>query len=87
MFRQSDIVLLSKSDLLPHIEEFSPQRARHHLQQLANRAPVFELSAKNGNGMAEWLEWIEQGIGQQRQANRLFRPLPADRPPLRSPGT
>ncbi|MFO7593120.1 MAG: hydrogenase nickel incorporation protein HypB [Pseudomonadota bacterium] len=85
MFRQSDLVLLSKTDLLPHIEEFSPQRARDHLQQLANRAPVFELSAKNGSGMAEWLEWIERGIEQQRQANRLFRPLASERPPLLSP--
>jgi len=58
MFRASDLVLLSKTDLLPVLEDFHPENARRHLRDLANPAPVFELSAKTGNGMAQWLHWL-----------------------------
>jgi hydrogenase nickel incorporation protein HypB len=82
MFHQSDLVLLSKTDLLPYIEEFSPQRARDHLQRLASRASVLELSAKNGNGMSQWLDWLRQRIEQQRHAAKMFRPLEQRPSPL-----
>ncbi len=58
MFRASDLVLLSKSDLLPVLDDFSPAKARQHMQDLASEAPVFELSAKTGAGMDQWLHWL-----------------------------
>jgi hydrogenase nickel incorporation protein HypB len=58
MFRASDLVLLSKSDLLPVLGDFSPDKARHHLQQLANPAPAYEVSARSGDGMETWLHWL-----------------------------
>jgi len=58
MFRTADLLLLSKSDLLPVLDDFDPDNARRHLQALANPAPVFELSAKSGSGMEPWLQWL-----------------------------
>jgi hydrogenase nickel incorporation protein HypB len=58
MFRASDLVLLSKSDLLPVLDDFRPANARQHMQDLASEAPVFELSAKSGDGMDQWLHWL-----------------------------
>jgi len=58
MFRSAELMLLSKCDLLPVLEDFDPGRARRHLQALANPAPVFELSAKSGAGMEQWLQWL-----------------------------
>jgi len=58
MFRAADLVLLSKSDLLPVLDDFRPENARRHLQQLANPAPVLELSARKGAGMDAWLDWL-----------------------------
>ena len=58
MFRAADLVILSKSDLLPVLDDFRPGNARRHLQDLANPAPVIELSAKNGTGMDQWLHWL-----------------------------
>jgi len=58
MFRAADLVLLSKSDLLPVLDDFRPDHARRHLQELASSAPVLELSAKSGAGMDAWLEWL-----------------------------
>jgi hydrogenase nickel incorporation protein HypB len=58
MFRAADLVLLSKCDLLPVLDDFKPENARHYLQQLASRAPIIELSAKNGDGIDSWLHWL-----------------------------
>ncbi|HSG10931.1 MAG TPA: hydrogenase nickel incorporation protein HypB [Gammaproteobacteria bacterium] len=58
MFRAADLVLLSKCDLLPLLDDFSTDNARRHLRELANPAEVFELSAKTGDGMTQWLDWV-----------------------------
>jgi hydrogenase nickel incorporation protein HypB len=58
MFRAAELMLLSKCDLLPVLDDFHPENARHHLQALANPAPVIELSAKTGAGMQQWLQWL-----------------------------
>ena len=58
MFRASDLVLISKCDLLPVLDDFQPDRARTYLQNLASRAPVYELSAKTGQGIEHWLDWL-----------------------------
>ena len=58
MFRTADLVLLSKSDLLPVLDDFNPDNARRYLRELASDAPVFELSAKSGVGMDAWVHWL-----------------------------
>jgi len=58
MFRSADLVLLSKSDLLPVLGDFNPDQARHHLQQLASAAPVLEISARSAAGMDAWIHWL-----------------------------
>ena len=58
MFRAADLVLLSKCDLLPVLDDFKPENARRYLQELASRAPIIELSAKNSDGMDSWLHWL-----------------------------
>ena len=58
MFRAADLVLLSKSDLLPVLNDFNTENARRYLRELANSAPALELSSKTNDGMAEWLRWL-----------------------------
>ncbi len=60
MFRAADLVLLTKSDLLTVLDDFDPDVAHKCLQQLANPAPMFELSAKSGAGMQSWLGWVDK---------------------------
>ena len=67
MFRAADLVLLSKCDLLPVLDDFKPENARRYLQQLASRAPIIELSAKNGDGMDSWLHWVFTELAQLEQ--------------------
>ncbi len=58
MFRTADLVLISKSDLLPVLDDFSPEKAKNYLHDIASTAPVIELSSKDKSGMPQWLEWL-----------------------------
>ncbi len=62
MFRAADLVLLTKSDLLQVLDDFDPDEALRCLQQLANPAPMLKLSAKSGDGMQDWLSWIDKAV-------------------------
>ena len=75
IFRASDLVLLSKTDLLPYLQEFSPQRAHQAIKQLAVDPPLISLSAKNGDGIAEWIQWLERQLAQHRPVAGRFRPV------------
>ena len=58
MFRAADLVLITKADLLEVLGDFDPGRAEECLRNLANRAPLFELSSRAGSGMNDWLDWL-----------------------------
>jgi len=62
MFRTADLVMISKSDLLPVLDDFKPDNAKRYLRDIASTAPVIELSAKNKAGMSLWLDWINEQI-------------------------
>jgi hydrogenase nickel incorporation protein HypB len=66
MFRAADLVLVSKCDLLAVLDDFKPERAKQYLHDIASAAPVIELSAKTGDGMASWFDWLKQQIAQQQ---------------------
>jgi hydrogenase nickel incorporation protein HypB len=66
MFRAADLMLISKTDLLPHLDDFSPNHAKQHLHNLANNTPVIEFSAKNGDGLDEWITWLQSEITSYR---------------------
>ena len=67
MFRGADAMLISKTDLLPYLDDFAPDRAESYLRNLANPAPVLRLSARNGDGMTAWLDWLRDQLSSQRQ--------------------
>lgn len=66
MFRTADLVMISKSDLLPYLDDFKPENARRYLRDIASTAPVIEISSKDNTGMSEWLEWITQQVTERR---------------------
>jgi hydrogenase nickel incorporation protein HypB len=69
MFRTADMVMLSKSDLLPILDDFKPERAEQYLRHLASSAPVIRTSAKSGEGMEEWLSWLRELISNNGSAH------------------
>jgi len=62
MFRTADMVLLSKTDLLPILDDFSPQRVEKYLHNLASAAPLIHTSAKSGEGLENWLDWLREVV-------------------------
>jgi len=66
MFRAADLVLISKSDLLPVLDDFKVDNAKHYLHDIACTSPVLEVSSKNNKGISDWLNWIEQKLAERR---------------------
>jgi len=60
MFRAADLMLLNKCDLLPYLE-FDADLAVAYAHRVNPELQVIRISAKSGEGMAEWLEWIRAG--------------------------
>lgn len=59
MFHKADLVLLTKIDLLPHLPGTNVAKVRDALARVAPRAKMIELSALTGEGMPEWLAWLD----------------------------
>ncbi|HEX9208286.1 MAG TPA: hydrogenase nickel incorporation protein HypB [Steroidobacteraceae bacterium] len=62
MFRAGDLALITKVDLLPHIEEFSIERARESLRHVGFAGQILELSKRGGDGFTAWLDWLRGEI-------------------------
>jgi hydrogenase nickel incorporation protein HypB len=83
MFRAADLVLLTKTDLLPVLDDFNAARAEGFLRQLANPAPMLRLSAKKKDGLAAWFDWLRRERTAQRDRARAGQVL---RPAVQSDG-
>jgi len=65
MFRAARLLLLNKCDLLPHLE-FDVEAAIGHARRVNPCIEVIRVSARTGEGMAEWLAWVERGAAASR---------------------
>jgi hydrogenase nickel incorporation protein HypB len=70
MVSAADRMLITKTDLLPYIEEFSIERARAAARAIRSDLPIVALSAKNGSGLNGWLEWLVAATAKQRAWSR-----------------
>lgn len=78
MFRAADLVLLSKADLLPVLDDFDPARAEDYLRHLASNAPFEQVAIRGGKDrLAPWLDWLRAEVtaqDQRRAAGTTARP-------------
>jgi hydrogenase nickel incorporation protein HypB len=58
MFRSTDVVVINKVDLLPHLDFDLPAFYRN-LRAVNPRAEVIEVSARTGVGVAAWCAWVQ----------------------------
>ena len=70
MFRAADLMLISKTDILPYLPEFSPDRAEGCLRNLASKAPALRLSSKSGEGLEAWIAWLHSELKSYRNARQ-----------------
>ena len=58
MFAGADLMIVNKVDLLPHVD-FDPARCLDHARSVNPGIACLPLSARRGDGMTAWLDWIE----------------------------
>ena len=61
MFRQADVVLITKVDLLPHLP-VELAAIRRNIHSINPNATVIEVSALTGEGLDAWHLWVRQAI-------------------------
>lgn len=57
MFAAADLMILSKTDLLPHLD-FDADQAIEYAHRVNPHLKIIRLSAKTGEGIQEWHDWI-----------------------------
>jgi hydrogenase nickel incorporation protein HypB len=62
MFRAADLVLLSKSDLLPHLPDVEPKRIRDTLARVMPEPRMLVVSASTGDGIHAWTDWLHDQV-------------------------
>jgi hydrogenase nickel incorporation protein HypB len=61
MFADSDVVLLNKIDLKPHLD-FNVDGFTKSVTGLNPDVIIFPVSCKTGEGMGAWLDWLESAV-------------------------
>jgi len=66
MFRKADLVLITKTDLLPHLE-LEMDRLLDGLSRVMPVPAVLRVSARSGDGMSAWFNWLEGRMAAGRE--------------------
>jgi hydrogenase nickel incorporation protein HypB len=63
LFHAADLLLLTKVDLLPHLD-FDVAQCLDYARRVRPDVEVLQLSARDGRGMAAWLDWLRRGLAR-----------------------
>jgi hydrogenase nickel incorporation protein HypB len=66
IFRASDLVILSKTDLLDVLDDFNPERAAAALRDLGADSPMIRTATRRSPSIGSWLQWLEREIEVRR---------------------
>jgi hydrogenase nickel incorporation protein HypB len=69
LFRASDVLLLNKMDLQPHVT-FDVERFLAFAREVQPRLRVFPVSATRGDGLEAWYDWVR---GQRSAVQAALR--------------
>ena len=78
MFRAADVVVINKIDLAPHVD-FDEALCRGNIGAVNPAAKIIPLSAKTGEGMAEWLDFLV-ALREEKPALTSVKAAPATIP-------
>jgi len=67
MFRVCDLAILSKIDLVPHLD-FDMNAAVDYIRQVHDHIKIIKLSAKTGEGMDEWTGWLSGKVEAKKSS-------------------
>ena len=61
MFQEADCLLVTKMDLAPHLD-IDLQRIENNVRQINPNVTIIPVSAKTGEGLNIWLNWVNQQV-------------------------
>jgi hydrogenase nickel incorporation protein HypB len=59
IFAKSELLILNKIDLLPYVS-FDMNKAREYARQVHPGMDILEVSCTTGQGLHQWIEWLEK---------------------------
>jgi len=63
MFSICDVVLINKIDVMPYFD-FDMEKVKEYIAMRNPNAKVIPISAKTGEGMEEWTNWLKEQVTQ-----------------------
>jgi hydrogenase nickel incorporation protein HypB len=69
MFRVCDAALVNKIDLLPYLD-LTGDAIQQSILQVHPGMPVFNISAKTGEGVDDWVEWLSRQVERKRSGKQ-----------------
>jgi hydrogenase nickel incorporation protein HypB len=69
MFRQADLVVVTKADLLPYVD-FDLAAYGADIARLSPSAAMLTVSAVSGQGLADWYDWLRRRRPPRRRPGR-----------------
>lgn len=66
MFSKVDALLINKIDVAPYFD-FDMEKLREYVGKLNKNVKIFPISAKTGEGVKEWSQWLLQEIREHNQ--------------------
>ena len=72
MFAAADVLLINKSDLIPHLD-FDLGLTIENVRQVNARMEVFVVSARTGEGMPSFYDWITKRAAKTNGAMKATR--------------
>ena len=66
MFRASQLLLINKLDLLPHLR-FDLEKCREYARRVNPEIEIIELSCYSGEGLDQWYDWLREQFGKKKR--------------------
>lgn len=72
IFANADLMILNKTDLLPYLD-FDVDLALANARRVNRKIKTLQVSAKTGEGMTGWIEWLKAARGMQAAGRPSFQ--------------
>ncbi|WP_416666163.1 hydrogenase nickel incorporation protein HypB [Egbenema bharatensis] len=70
MFQEADCLLITKMDLAPHLE-VNINQIVENVRQMNAHVTIIPISAKTGEGLEDWFNWVRSTLKTQAEPQRL----------------
>lgn len=67
MFLTSELMLVSKADLLPYVP-FSVEAVTQDAREVNPNLEVMTISTLNGDGIDEWCNWLKEKVQLKKES-------------------